>query len=93
MSVISMGMPLFVDHASLPVVAIDGIERKNIDVDIRSIPVRDGDGWIGMGLMSQFIIMMDVAGSKLWLVPRLPVEPGSPAASTKPAPVAGASQP
>lgn len=87
------GNALAVNHASLPAVSIGSIERKNVDVDIRPIPARDGDGWIGMGLMSQFVVVMDVAGGNLWLVPHSPVEPGSPSASTKPAPGAGASQP
>jgi hypothetical protein len=64
------GQGLSVDHASLPSISIGGIERKNIDVDIRAIPARDGDGWIGMGLMSQFVVVMDVTGGKLWLAPR-----------------------
>jgi hypothetical protein len=87
------GNALSVDHASLPAISIGSIERKNIDADIRPIPVRDGDGWIGMGLMSQFIVMMDVTGGNLWLAPRLPAEPASPSASTKPAQGVGASKP
>jgi len=66
------GQALSVDHASLPSVVIGGLERKTVGVDIRPIPARDGDGWIGMGLMSQFGVVMDMSRGKLWLVPRLP---------------------
>lgn len=64
------GKAVSVDHATLPSIAIGGVDRKNVGVDIRPIPARDGDGWIGMGLMSQFVVVMDVTGGKLWLAPR-----------------------
>lgn len=75
------GQAFSIDHASLPAVGIGGVERTNVGVDIRPIPGRDGDGWIGMGLISQFIMVMDVTAGKLWLVPRSPA-PLSAAAKT-----------
>ncbi len=85
------GQAFSVDHASLPQVSIGGIERKDVGVDIRAVPARDGDGWIGMGLMSQFVMLMDVTGGKLWLMPRPPSTPATapPAA----APPSGSSDP
>lgn len=64
------GQATSIDHASLPVVRIGEVERRNVGVDIRPIPARDGDGWIGMGLMSQFAMVMDMTAGTLWLIPR-----------------------
>ena len=66
------GQAFSIDHASLPVVNVGGVERKNVGVDIRPIPARDGDGWIGMGLMGQFVMVLDVTAGKLWLTPAPP---------------------
>lgn len=74
------GQAYSIDHSSLPVVGIGGIERKNVGVDIRPIPAKDGDGWIGMGIMSQFIMVLDMTAGKLWLIPRLPSTPSAAAA-------------
>lgn len=77
------GQVYSVDHASLPSILIAGVERQNVGVDIRPIPAKDADGWIGMGLMRQFVMLMDMPNGKLWLIPCLPstLEPATSAAA------------
>lgn len=80
------GQAYSIDHSSVPTVTIGGVERRNVGVDIRPIPAKDGEGWIGMGLMSQFVMVMDMTAGKLWLIPRLPSTPSAAAVAAQPAP-------
>lgn len=73
------GQAFSIDHSTAPVVSIGGLARQNVGVDIRPIPPRDGDGWIGIGLIGQFDMMLDVPGGRLWLVP-----PQAPASAPRP---------
>lgn len=87
------GQVYAIDHGVVPQIEINGIQRKDVGVDISPAFPEDGDGTIGMGIFGQFVTVLDTLGAKIWLIPRLPSTPSTPSAASTPATSAKASQP
>lgn len=66
------GRTFVVDTVKVAAVTIGPETVRDVTVDLKPTRAANGDGVLGMGILANYVMIMDIGAGKLWLIPRMP---------------------